>query len=183
MTRKLHILGKRRRRVLYLGRFQPFHNGHLEVIRFLNGHRMEITLGLGCPLDGITFRNPFTFEERKLMVVSALFEARLSVYEIVRIDDINDAPRWVGHVKKLVGDFDMVFTNSSSDAELFEKAGEHVIGKGTILFDRALYKGTALRNLMACGNTDWEERVPPAVLKVLKDIGAEERVAKLWDGA
>ena len=170
-----------KKRVLYLGRFQPFHKCHLEVVRSLSRGYGGV-LGIGCPLDGIIYRNPFSFEERKLMVVSALVEAGRSVRDIVRIDDINDGPRWVAHVRGHA-DFDLVFTNSEPDIGLFRAAGEVVIGEGKVLFDRARFRGAQIRGLMPSRNTDWEDLVPPAVLKVLRGMGAEERAAKLWRDA
>ena len=171
-----------RKKVLYLGRFQPFHKGHLEVIRFILSQQLDVVLGIGCPMDGRTFRNPFSFEERERMVAAALGEAGMTVCKVVSVDDINDSPRWVEHVRRTVGDYDWVFTNSETDVELFERAGDTVVGKGKMLVERGRFRGTKVRELMASGNPDWEGLVPPAVLRVLKELGAEERVRELWKG-
>ena len=36
-------------RALYVGRFQPFHNGHLEVVRHILSRADELILVIGAP--------------------------------------------------------------------------------------------------------------------------------------
>lgn len=61
--------------LVFIGRFQPFHRGHLEVLKTgLNMAEHVICLCGSAHLPR-TLRNPFTFDEREVMIRQALPEA------------------------------------------------------------------------------------------------------------
>lgn len=87
---------------VFIGRFEPFHNGHLAVIdRGLEIAR-EVLVLVGSASSPRCYRNPFTFSERKAMILSAAGSARIHVHPL---DDsaYNDA-QWVANVQKIVHD-------------------------------------------------------------------------------
>jgi bifunctional NMN adenylyltransferase/nudix hydrolase len=63
-------LSKEYTHAVYIGRFQPFHNGHLKVA--LRGLELADTLvfGIGSSNEPRTTRNPFTYMERVEMIGS-----------------------------------------------------------------------------------------------------------------
>jgi len=159
-------------RILFLGRFQPFHNGHLEAVKYLC--RMgEVIIAVGSAQCAGTFRNPFAFKEREMMIRSALEEAGLEILEILPVKDIYNHQRWAEHVQASVPAYDAIFTNSETDRRIFEFAGERVIKEW--FFERDKYEGKRIREAIAAGK-GWKELVPPAVGKLLVDIKAEERL-------
>ena len=57
---------------LFVGRFQPFHLGHLKVIEWILERCEKVTVVIGSSLEFSTQRNPFTYEERREMIEKSL---------------------------------------------------------------------------------------------------------------
>jgi len=57
---------------LFIGRFQPFHLGHLDAIRFGLSKVENLWIGIGSSNKSNEKRNPFTADERKDMILSSL---------------------------------------------------------------------------------------------------------------
>ncbi|MBP7820288.1 MAG: adenylyltransferase/cytidyltransferase family protein, partial [Candidatus Methanofastidiosum sp.] len=53
-------------RALYIGRFQPFHLGHLHVVKLILNSSKEIIIAIGSSQVSHTIQNPFTAGERFL---------------------------------------------------------------------------------------------------------------------
>ena len=53
-----------------IGRFQPFHLGHLEAIKFALSKVEYLHIGIGSSNKSHEARNPFTADERKQMILS-----------------------------------------------------------------------------------------------------------------
>ena len=62
-------------RGLYVGRFQPFHLGHLDAIKYALKQADELVIVIGSAQYSHNANNPFTAGERLIMVRQALFEA------------------------------------------------------------------------------------------------------------
>lgn len=54
--------------LVFVGRFQPFHNGHKTVIDKALEHADEVVVVVGSSFAARSTKNPFTFEERKAMI-------------------------------------------------------------------------------------------------------------------
>ena len=50
---------------LLIGRFQPFHLGHLEALQFASSKVDKLWVGLGSSNKPVDKDNPFTAEQRK----------------------------------------------------------------------------------------------------------------------
>ena len=87
---------------LVLGRFQPFHLGHLELIRAVKNRYKKMIIAVGSSQEKGTSENPFDKDERKDMIKLGLENAGIFEYDIVCIDDINDDDRYVAHVESIV---------------------------------------------------------------------------------
>ncbi|MEK7065274.1 MAG: nicotinamide-nucleotide adenylyltransferase [Patescibacteria group bacterium] len=103
---------------LFIGRFQPFHSGHLDAIKQIS--EKEIIIGIGSSQYSGTDDNPYSFEERKKMIEQALTGLDIN-YKIVAVPDIHDAKNWVAHVEKIVGRFNIVYTGNDLVRRLFEE--------------------------------------------------------------
>ena len=67
------------RRGIYLGRFQPYHLGHHEVLKQIVNEVDEIIVGIGSAQKSHEMENPFTAGERVLMVSSAIWNLISSI--------------------------------------------------------------------------------------------------------
>ena len=64
-------------RGLYVGRFQPFHLGHVEAIKKILDEVEELVVVIGSAQYSHNRGNPFTVGERLVMIRNALDEARI----------------------------------------------------------------------------------------------------------
>jgi nicotinamide-nucleotide adenylyltransferase len=169
-------------RGLLVGRFQPFHRGHLAVVREVRGTRPndELILGVGSAQESYTWKNPFSGSERLEMIARALTEARVTGVLAVPIPDIQRHALWVRHVATLVPPFERVYTNNPLTRLLFEAEGFQV--EAPTLVDRTRFEGEVVRARLAT-EREWEPLVPPAVAEYLRAIRAPARLAVLREGA
>jgi len=165
-------------RGLLIGRFQPFHGGHLEVVRSIRADRpaASLLIGVGSAEESYTWENPFTAGERVEMIDRALTEAKLSGVHLIPIADISRHALWVSYLEALLPEFDRVFTNNPLTRTLFERSGYLV--ESPPLFDRARYEGVRIREQLADAGP-WREAVPGAVAAYLEEIGAPARLQVL----
>ena len=169
-------------RGLLVGRFQPFHRGHLAIVREVRAARPddELILGVGSAQESYTWKNPFTSGERLEMIHRALGEARLDRVIALPIPDIHRHALWVRYIETLLPRFERIYTNNPLTRALFEDAGYAV--EGPKLVERATLEGAVVRARLASG-TGWESLVPGAVAAYLTEIGAPTRLATLRGGA
>lgn len=163
-------------RALFIGRFQPFHVGHLLLLQQLSNQYDEIIIGIGSSQYHDTADNPFSFEERYQMISQSLTAVGINRYRIVSIPDIHDPPRWVDHVCSIVSKFDVVIANNPFTRKLFSKKGYVV--QGTSYFDRKRYSGKEIRRRIV-EDESWDDLVPAAVYKLIHDIDGINRLKKL----
>jgi nicotinamide-nucleotide adenylyltransferase len=155
---------------LVIGRFQPFHNGHLSIVQKAVNSCQWVIIAIGSSQESRTKRNPFTFEERAKMIYEATEHMKGII--ILPIDDINDPPNWAKHVENEVGDFDVAFITSETDKALFKDAGYKVIDPG--MEDRDELQGENIRNLIAKEDTTWRALVPFSVQLVIAEIDGKK---------
>ena len=160
------------KRGLYVGRFQPFHNGHKAVIDLLCDEVDELIIGIGSAQMSHDIRHPFTAGERVLMIQRVLADAKIPVY-IIPLEDIKRNALWVAHVVSMVPPFDAVYTSNPLVIRLFTEAGFRV--ESPPMYQRQELSGTAIRQKMLEGG-DWKQYVPEAAGLVIESVGGVERI-------
>ncbi len=163
-------------RGLLIGRFQPFHKGHLKAIKHILGEVDELIIVVGSSQNRRSSENPFTADERSDMIRAALEEEDLQRYEIHSIPDINDDDKYAAHVMGRVPPFDVIYSGNALVQRLFKKAGKEV--REIEHYRREEYEGARIRRLIA-EEGDWMSLVPEAVSKYIIDICGVERIKKL----
>ena len=164
-------------RAFFIGRFQPFHHGHYEVVkRLLSGYN-EVIVMIGSAEDSHTKENPFTAGERVQMIRLAFSKTELSRIIIIPVRDLHDHARWVSHVKSYVPEFDVVFSNNELVKDLFKKSEIRVEHIGFV--DRGSNEGKYIRKLIKDGDEEWKMHVPKPIVKYLESINGSERLKGL----
>jgi len=159
---------------LIIGRFQPFHLGHVRLIEEAAKEADHILIGIGSSQEGHTKNNPFTAAERREMIERSLsIGKKYSVYDI---PDIGNDKKWVSHVDSIVPKYDVVYTNGELERMLFAKAGYRVHATG--LYNRDTYSGTEIRRRILAGEK-WKNLVPKGTLEVMEELKGVERVMSL----
>ncbi|SNR40691.1 nicotinamide-nucleotide adenylyltransferase [Halorubrum vacuolatum] len=162
-------------RGFYIGRFQPFHNGHRRMVEEIAADVDELVLGVGSAGDSHTTRNPFTAGERVMMVTKAVSDLPVTAY-VVPIEDLDRNSVWVSHVRSMSPRFDVAYSNNPLVIRLFEEAGVEV--RSSPMFRRDVLAGTELRERMIHGQ-EWESLVPDAVVDVITEIDGVERLRRV----
>ena len=111
---------------LYVGRFQPFHLGHLEAVRYILERVNELIIVVGSAQHSHTLDNPFTAGERITMIRLALKEAgiRPDRFTVIPLPDDEFHKVWVAHLLSQTPSFDIVFTNEPLTFRLLKEAGK-----------------------------------------------------------
>jgi nicotinamide-nucleotide adenylyltransferase len=163
-------------KALFIGRFQPFHKGHFKIITDALTKYKEVIIGIGSSQYGNRSDNPFTADERKIMISKSLNKIGIKNYRIVLIPDIHNPPKWVDHVISIVPDFDIVISNNSFTKKLFLEKGIEV--KKTPIYNKDEYSGKVIRKKII-NNKPWKDLVPIEVVDIIKDIDGEERLKNI----
>ena len=164
-------------RGFYIGRFQPYHQGHHTMVERIAGDVDELVLGIGSADQSHTARNPFTAGERVEMVTKATAEMDLITYA-VPIEDLNRNAVWVSHVQSMSPRFDVAYSNNPLVVRLFGEAGVDV--RQSPMFRREEFEGAEVRERMADGE-DWRELVPSTVVEIIEELDGVNRLREVTD--
>ena len=80
---------------LLIGRFQPFHLGHLGALHFALSKVDKLWIGLGSSNKPLQKNNPFSAEERKEMILSSIDESIQQKIQIYFIPDLENHIKWI----------------------------------------------------------------------------------------
>jgi nicotinamide-nucleotide adenylyltransferase len=163
---------------LYVGRFQPFHLGHLEIVKLILRKVDELIIVVGSAQYSHTKSNPFTVGERIRMIRESLKESKINLdrVQITPITDVNVHGIWVHHISLFVGKIDIVFSNDPLTSQLFIEAGFRV--DSIPFFKREVYSATEIRNRILADH-NWRELVPKSVSNIIDSIKGVERMMTL----
>ncbi|MDG6953568.1 MAG: nicotinamide-nucleotide adenylyltransferase [Nitrososphaerota archaeon] len=161
-----------------VGRFQPFHLGHLEAVRYAMRKVGYLYIVVGSAQRSHERDNPFTAGERIAMVKGALDGNDIdpSKWMAIPIPDADSHSLWVSTVVSMVPRFDAVFTNDALTFLLFKEEGFDV--SAVPYLDRGRYSATNVRDRIL-ERKDWESLVPEEVAEQVKKFGGVERVRAL----
>ena len=165
-------------RGLLIGRFQPFHLGHLQCVQFVFKKVPEIILAIGSAQFSHTLHNPFTAGERVTMIRLALDEVKIdpAKYYLIPVWDLRIHDLWVPHLVSQTPRFEIVFSNEPVTSRLFKEAGFRV--EPIPFYDREIYSSTEIRERVVRGDS-WEKLVPSSVAAYIKSIFGDERLKEL----
>ena len=149
---------------LYIGRFQPFHLGHLSAVKQALAEVDKLIIGIGSSQYSGMDDNPFTASKRAEMIQKALQESGIAEesFQVVEIPDIHDNPKWPFHVRSIVPEFDVLFVGDHGLVkELFEKYDSvpvQVVNReldiSATKIREALKKGQSVEHLVAASTLE-----------------------------
>ena len=160
------------------GRFQPFHNGHLEYLRGAAARCEELFVGItnpdprrikeepSDPLRHLPESNPFTYVERLLMIEAVAAEEGIRAHVIPF--PVNERELWGAYVPAGVTQYLRLFSDwGGTKLERLRAAGYEVV-----VLDEGAEKeisGADVRAAMRDG-AEWESLVPPGVARVIRSL-------------
>ena len=162
-------------RALIIGRFQPFHKGHLELAKHILRECDELVIAIASAQFNYIEKDPFTAGERIWMIHEALKEGKIDLarcYVASVVNDENNA-KWIGHLRSFLPPFDVVYTGNAYVAMLMKDSGIRV--RDVKFYDRGKYNATRIRQLMLHGK-NWHELVPRSVAQIIMKIDGIRRI-------
>lgn len=160
------------------GRFQPFHNGHLEYLRGAAERSDLVFVGItnpdprrvreepSDPLRHLPESNPFTYTERLLMIDAVANDENLRVHVIPF--PVNEPELWPAYVLEGVTQYLRLFSEwGGTKLDRMREAGYDVV-----ILDEGVEKqisGRDVREAMREGR-DWAALVPDGVARVIRSL-------------
>lgn len=166
-------------RGIFIGRFQPFHLGHIAAIKFAFKKVDELAIVVGSAQAGYESQNPFTAGERISMIKDSLNADNIIDCKktlIIPVPDTNIHSTWTHSVDMLVPKYDVVFTNNAFTGYLFIQRNIKVTEPK--LLDRSDLSGTEIRRRMM-KNLKWTHLVTEQTQSVIREVGGVERLKKI----
>lgn len=164
---------------LYLGRFQPFHLGHLDAITQILADGIDtIIIGIGSSQEELTKTNPFSFEERKEMIQRALLGSNFN-FEICSIPDFVSNQDWIDYIIDELPHFDFVYSGNTIVQICFEESSASKEFRSLDIV--SVVKGSKIRNNIELGNDNWSSSIPIPVLQYLQEIDGVKKLQKISD--
>lgn len=162
---------------LTIGRYQPFHKGHLTVVEEISESVDEIVICIGSAQVSHEPDDPFTAGERVAMVQRALLDNEIDkFFYIIPVEDISRNAAWVSHVEALTPPFDEVYSRNPLVVRLFKEAGYGV--EKAPLYRREKFSGTEIRRRMLRGE-EWRHLVPEGVADTVDEVDGVRRLRDL----
>ena len=161
---------------LLIGRFQPFHLGHLEAIKFALSKVENLWLGIGSSNKPLQKNNPFSAGERRTMIEASLNSDMAKRIKLFDIPDLENHEKWIVNIDSIVPQYDVVFTNDELTQHLYSRRRIKVL---VIPFTkRDTLSGTNIRDMIINGK-EWNHLVPIGTKDTLDKIDAKERLTSL----
>lgn len=163
------------------GRFQPFHNGHLEYLRGAYQRSSAVFVGItnpdparirpeaSDPLRHLPESNPWSYADRLLMVKAAARDDGLDLARVHVIPfPVNEPELWPAYVPEGVIQYIRLFSEwGGTKVDRMRDAGYEVV-----VLDEGAEKevsGADVRAALRDG-ADWEALVPPAVARLIRKL-------------
>ena len=162
---------------LFVGRFQPFHLGHLSVIREIEQDESieEILVGIGSAQEANTPKNPFSFNERQEIIQKVLEKEVKKPFQIFAIQDVGSDGKWFKLVEFLAPyPFQVIYTNNDWVESIYKSRGIEVIKPKTVIITSA----TIIRGLIR-EDKKWDYLVHGEVKNMLEKLSGIERIKNL----
>ena len=161
---------------LLIGRFQPFHLGHLDALHFALSKVDKLWIGLGSSNKPLQKDNPFSAEERKEMISASIDDSMKQRIQIYFIPDLDNHIKWIELINTIVPKFNIIFTNDELTRHLYSKRDVTVLSIPFV--KRDILSGTNIRNMMI-SDQKWEDLVPEGTKNFLYKTSAKQRLKNL----
>jgi bifunctional NMN adenylyltransferase/nudix hydrolase len=98
MSKKYHTL-------VLIGRFQPFHSAHLEIVKRATALCEQLVIITGSAAQPRTYKNPFTSAERAGMIKDATRGLSIQIYVEPNFDTIYNDQAWAVRIQGIVAKY------------------------------------------------------------------------------
>lgn len=156
-------------KALIIGRFQPFHKGHLYLINQALKENDSVIIAIGSSQESRTFNNPLTFLERKKIILSCIPKIR-----IIPCPDFKKDNDWANYLIKKAK-FNVIYSNNDWVKSIFLK--RKIIVKGAKKMKGI--SATKIRKMIKKGDLSYKKLIPKNSLKILNSLKFSEIIKNL----
>ena len=160
---------------VFIGRFQPFHNGHLEAAKWILKQKANLSIVIGSLQEYSTKKNPLNFFERKEIIERVFKAGGIRGVEIIGLPDFKNDAAWGKKLREIVkkdpGETSVVTLNPWT--ERAAKAAGFSLAVHPVFFDNL--SATLVREKIF-RNATWENLVPKETGSYLKEKKGAEKV-------
>ena len=96
--------------MVYIGRFQPLHNGHIQTIRLALKDSRRLIILIGSHNAPTSIRNPWTTEERQTLIRESLSQEEYNRCLVAGLEDyLYSEQKWVKRIEEIVHGFRAIY--------------------------------------------------------------------------
>ena len=163
-----------------MGRFQPFHLGHLELVSQALEECDEIIVAVTSSQYNYLEKDPFTAGERIEMIRDSLMEAGTSPsrYMILSIENQHNVATWSAYLRAALPRFERVYSGNPYVSMLLADFGISVVQPRFV--DRDRFNATSIRKMISDGGA-WQDLVPAAVAGVIESVNGISRIKTIFE--
>ena len=99
--------------LVLIGRFQPLHNAHLEIIKRCTALTDQLVIITGSAAQPRTYKNPFTSDERAQMIKFATSGLSMRIHVEENIDTMYNDQAWAVRVQGIVSKYRILGTKTA----------------------------------------------------------------------
>jgi nicotinamide-nucleotide adenylyltransferase len=164
------------KRGVIIGRFQPFHRGHLDLVKSAVKECEEMVIVVGSAQFNYTVKNPFTAGERLWMIHESLKESREDMNRFYLVPFVNDENnfRWFRTLKSVTPPFNTIYSGNEFIKALLHN--EEISVRQPLFLNKEGYNGSNIRKLILQDNKEWRNLVSRSVARIITGIGGLERI-------
>lgn len=161
---------------LFIGRFQPFHNGHLYSLRKAFESAERVIIGIGSSQVSGTETNPWSYTIRRDIVEAVITREGYPPGRWV-VQPVPDFPQdadWATYIKNMIDNMGLdihevaAVGNNEWTNGILRELGMAIYETG--LYNRDELEGVKIRNMIRAQNPSWIARVPPPVYSIISRV-------------
>ena len=162
-------------RGLMMGRFQPFHLGHMDLIKQILKECDEVIILVTSSQFNYMEKDPFTAGERIEMIHNSIKESELDLTRciILAIENQFNIATWSSYLKSMLPHFDRVYSGNEYVKMLLADSDIEVIKP--VFLDRDQFNATKIRSMIK-DEKNWKELVPNSVYDFIHKINGKNRL-------
>ncbi len=158
-----------------MGRFQPFHLGHLELVKQILSECDEVIIALTGSQFNYIEKDPFTSGERIEMIHQSLKDEgiELSRCYVIGIENQFNVATWASYLKSSLPEFQKIYSGNDYVTMLLADSGYEVVNPKFL--ERFIFNSSIIRLLIKNGD-ELVIFVPKGVSQIIKKINGVNRI-------
>ena len=172
---------------VYIGRFQPFHRGHLTTLQHGLSIADKVVVVIGSARASRSVKNPFTWEERRTMIKLAAGDDADRVECVPVRDHFYSDAQWISELQAALspyvswGESTALIGAYKDDSSYYLTMFPEWSFKPPKTNDHSLLNATDIRQSFFGGHDTWRAEVPEKVQALVVDLLTKSQLRDLFE--